>query len=288
MRDYQGNNRNHASFYAYGLPVQGSEVKDPDPYLYGSKEFYSLKGVNLYDFHARTYAADIARFMQPDPLATENHGISPYIYCNSDPINKVDPTGMLPFDKSVAHKSISSKYGQRKDPFTGELKGHTGIDLSTHGTGHDVHVIADGIIKKIGWDVKWKNGNLRGYGRYVVVAHADGYESLYAHLEKDGVTVSVGDVVSENDVIAKSGDTGGSTGPHLHIEIGKGNILEKENKIDPATIPDLQLQLHPDTKVYFGGELPTVVVTSEIKGSQVILLPISLNVNIDYLELILY
>ena len=89
----KGNNRNHANYYAYGLPVQGSEVKDPDPYLYGSKEFYSLRGVNLYDFNARTYALDIARFMQPDPLATENHGVSPYIYCNSDPINFIDPTG---------------------------------------------------------------------------------------------------------------------------------------------------------------------------------------------------
>ena len=95
LRDYQGNNRNHASYYAYGLPVQGSEVKDPDPYLYSGKEFYSLKGVNLYDFNARTYAPDIARFMQPDPLATENHGVSPYIYCNSDPINFIDPTGLV-------------------------------------------------------------------------------------------------------------------------------------------------------------------------------------------------
>ena len=92
-RDYQGNNRNHASYYSYGLPVQGSEVKDSDPYLYGGKEFYSLRGVNIYDFHARTYAPDIARFMQPDPLATENHGVSPYIYCNGDPINFIDPTG---------------------------------------------------------------------------------------------------------------------------------------------------------------------------------------------------
>ena len=94
LRDYQGNNRNHASYYAYGLPVQGSEVKDPDPYLYGGKEFYSLKVVNLYDFNARTYAPDIARFMQPDPLATENMGVSPYTYCNGDPINNIDPDGM--------------------------------------------------------------------------------------------------------------------------------------------------------------------------------------------------
>ena len=93
LRDYQGNNRNHASYYAYGLPVQGSEVKDPDPYLYGSKEFYSLKGVNLYDFNARTYAADIARFMQPDPNASDYHWLSPYAYCGGDPINFIDPDG---------------------------------------------------------------------------------------------------------------------------------------------------------------------------------------------------
>ena len=93
QRDYQGNNRNHASYYAYGLPVQESEVGDPDPYLYGGKEFYSLKGVNLYDFNARTYAADIARFMQPDPKAGDYHWLSPYAYCGGDPINFIDPTG---------------------------------------------------------------------------------------------------------------------------------------------------------------------------------------------------
>ncbi len=92
-RDYQGNNRNHASYYSYGLPVQGSEVKDSDPYLYGGKEFYSLRGVNIYDFHARTYAPDIARFMQPDPNASDYHWLSPYSYCGGDPINFIDPTG---------------------------------------------------------------------------------------------------------------------------------------------------------------------------------------------------
>ena len=60
-----GNNRNHANYYAYGLPVQESEVKDPDPYLYSGKEFYSLRSVNIYDFGARTYAPDIARFCRP-------------------------------------------------------------------------------------------------------------------------------------------------------------------------------------------------------------------------------
>lgn len=106
-------------------------------------------------------------------------------------------------------------------------------------------------------------GEITGYGRYVIVEHDDGYQSLYAHLEKDGVSVSVGDKVSENDVIATSGNTGGSTGPHLHIEIGKGDILKKDNKIDPTSIPDLQLLLHPDNQEYYGGELPAVTVTGK-------------------------
>ena len=92
-RDYQGNNRNHASYYSYGLPVQGSEVKDSDPYLYGGKEFYSLRGVNIYVFNVRAYAPDIARFMQPDPNADDYHWLSPYAYCGGDPINRVDPDG---------------------------------------------------------------------------------------------------------------------------------------------------------------------------------------------------
>ena len=106
----KGNNRNHADYYAYGLSVQGSEVKDPDPYLYGGKEFYSLRGVNIYDFQARTYAPDIARFMQPDPLATENHGVSPYTYCNGDPINNIDLWGLetLALDKKDSIQTYAS------------------------------------------------------------------------------------------------------------------------------------------------------------------------------------
>ena len=137
---------------------------------------------------------------------------------------------------------------------------------------------ANGNVKKIGWNVKVDSkGNKTGYGRYVIVQHSDGYETLYAHLDKNGVAVSVGDKVSENNVIAKSGNTGGSTGPHLHIEISKGNILQKSNKIDPSSIPDLQLLLHPDNKEYYGGELSPVTVYGHAPTPTPMLLqPISL------------
>ena len=103
--DYQGNlvasGGNYAcgvaqdnSYYPYGLNIYGLGNNKFTPYLFGGKEFEERQGLNLYDFHARTYAPDIARFMQPDPLATENMGVSPYTYCNGDPINNIDPDGM--------------------------------------------------------------------------------------------------------------------------------------------------------------------------------------------------
>ena len=101
--DYQGNlvasGGNYAcgvaqdnSYYPYGLNIYGLGNNKFTPYLFGGKEFEERQGLNLYDFHARTYAPDIARFMQPDPLATENMGVSPYTYCNGDPINFIDPS----------------------------------------------------------------------------------------------------------------------------------------------------------------------------------------------------
>ena len=244
------------------------------PYLFNAKEFDEETG--MYYYGARYYEPRLSLWMTVDPMEENLPSSSTYSYAANNPIRFIDMEGKIPFDKSVAHTRISSRFGIRKHPITGELKGHGGIDLATAGTGHDVHVLADGVVKKVGWNVKVDSkGNKTGYGRYVIVQHSDGYETLYAHLDKNGVAVSVGDKVSENDVIAKSGNTGGSTGPHLHIEISKGNILQKSNKIDPSSIPDLQLLLHPDNKEYYGGELSPVTVYGHAP-TPMLLQPISL------------
>ncbi|EFA44418.1 RHS repeat-associated core domain protein [Hallella bergensis DSM 17361] len=244
------------------------------PYLFNAKELDEETG--MYYYGARYYEPRLSLWMNCDPMEENLPSSSTYSYAANNPIRFIDMEGKIPFDKSVAHTRISSGFGIRKHPITGELKGHGGIDLATAGTGHDVHVLADGVVKKVGWNVKVDSkGNKTGYGRYVVVQYSDGYESLYAHLDKNGVAVSVGDKVSENDVIAKSGNTGGSTGPHLHIEISKGNILQKSNKIDPSSIPDLQLLLHPDNKEYYGGELSPVTVYGHAP-TPMLLQPISL------------
>ena len=137
MRDYQGNNRNEAGYYAYGLPASDSDVKSYDPYLYGDKMLYTLKGLNIYDFLARTYAPDIARFMQPDPLATENHGVSPYIYCLSDPINFIDPTGEKVYYVDMTGRLISSEEAGTGWLFETQLKyGYTIREVNhSHPTG---------------------------------------------------------------------------------------------------------------------------------------------------------
>ncbi len=111
----------------------------------------------------------------------------------------------LPFDNAV----ITSRFGVRKDPFTGRRAYHKGVDL--RGEMHaPVHATADGVVVQVGYA-------RRGYGHYVRIAHPDGEETLFGHLAK--VSVQVGDTLSRGDVIGQLGNSGRSTGPHLHYEI---------------------------------------------------------------------
>jgi len=115
---------------------------------------------------------------------------------------------------------ISSPYGRRIDPFTGKLAWHQGIDFATGRTGVDVQAVASGVVTYA--------GEKQGYGVMVKVNHGNGYETLYAHDEK--VLVKPGDIVKKGQVIALSGSTGRSTGPHVHFEVHKNGRV-----VDPAS-----------------------------------------------------
>ena len=116
---------------------------------------------------------------------------------------------LSPFDFNWL-PNVTSYYGYRVHPITGAKDYHMGIDIAVP-TGTDVRAGHDGTVF-IGYDAG-------GYGHYVTLTGADGLVTKYAHL--DSVIASGGQAVKAGDVIAKSGNSGGSTGPHLHFEVIK-------------------------------------------------------------------
>ncbi len=103
---------------------------------------------------------------------------------------------------------LSSRFGYRVSPFTGEKELHKGIDVSTR-LNAPVLAPADGIVAKAFTD--------RGYGRTLVISHGYGVKTRYAHLQK--ILVQKGQHVKRGETIALVGNTGRSTGPHLHYEV---------------------------------------------------------------------
>jgi murein DD-endopeptidase MepM/ murein hydrolase activator NlpD len=118
----------------------------------------------------------------------------------------------------TAAAPLSSKFGWRRDPLTGEATFHHGVDIAV-AYGHDVKAAAEGIVSFAG--VK------NGYGKTIVIDHDGGRQTRYAHLSQE--LVRAGDIVSEGQVLGKSGSSGRSTGPHLHFE-----MLLNGRPVDPV------------------------------------------------------
>lgn len=102
----------------------------------------------------------------------------------------------------------SSSFGWRRDPFLGIRAFHKGLDFSA-AHGEKIRSTGAGMVTMVG---KGKN-----YGNFLKIKHGDGLETRYAHCSK--ILVKKGDIVEKNQVIALVGNTGRSTGPHLHYEI---------------------------------------------------------------------
>ena len=104
--------------------------------------------------------------------------------------------------------AVTSSYGWRKDPFTGESKFHSGLDIGCD-MGSSVWAAGSGTVVEAG-----EKGS---YGYCVLIDHGNGLKTRYAHLSK--ILVHVGDEVQKGERIAYSGMTGRATGPHLHFEV---------------------------------------------------------------------
>jgi murein DD-endopeptidase MepM/ murein hydrolase activator NlpD len=126
---------------------------------------------------------------------------------------------------------ITSKTGLRTDPFDGKLKHHNGLDIAAP-SGTPVKPVAPGTVIYSGWK--------SGYGNTVILDHADGMKTVYAHHSSNNVRP--GDMVDTNTVIALTGSTGRSTGPHLHFEAWQG-----DTNITSDFMPGNHSSMHPTT-----------------------------------------
>jgi murein DD-endopeptidase MepM/ murein hydrolase activator NlpD len=114
----------------------------------------------------------------------------------------------MPFGAPVANPRITSGFGTRRDPFNRRLARHDGIDFAGP-TGTPILAPADGVVVFAGVQ--------SGYGRMVKIRHQFGFETLYAHLSR--VRVAQGQTVRRGMRIGDMGNTGRSTGTHLHYEV---------------------------------------------------------------------
>ncbi|MCX7794166.1 MAG: peptidoglycan DD-metalloendopeptidase family protein [Thermodesulfovibrionales bacterium] len=105
---------------------------------------------------------------------------------------------------------ITSGYGERTHPKYGEIAFHSGIDISVP-VGTEIRATADGVVVFSGWTA--------GSGYTVIIEHGHGFTTAYAHNKEN--LVKVGQRVKRGDVVALSGNTGVTTGPHVHYEVWK-------------------------------------------------------------------
>lgn len=137
--------------------------------------------------------------------------------------NKAQMLSSIPAIQPVANKNLSrvaSGYGWRIHPIYKTEKMHTGMDF-TAPVGTEIFATGNGTVQKIE-----KDG--RGYGNNVMINHGYGYQTLYAHMSK--IIVRPGQKVKRGDLIGYVGNSGTSTGPHLHYEVRKsGNPVNPVN-----------------------------------------------------------
>lgn len=124
---------------------------------------------------------------------------------------------------------LSSSFGYRSDPISGRTRMHTGFDFACK-PGNPVYVTGDGTVMTVSFD-------LFNYGNSVVIDHGFGYKTRYAHLKT--VFVTEGMKLKRGECLGESGNTGKSTGPHLHYE-----VMYKGNYVNPVNYFDLDMPVN--------------------------------------------
>ena len=121
---------------------------------------------------------------------------------------------------------LSSTFGFRSDPFTGRSTRHAGVDFALK-PGNPIYATGDGVVEKVKYE-------FFGYGNHVLIDHGFGYKTRYAHLKS--ISVVEGMKVKRGECIGESGNSGRSSGPHLHYE-----VIYRDKHVNPANYYDLTI-----------------------------------------------
>lgn len=121
---------------------------------------------------------------------------------------------------------LSSTFGYRTDPFTKKTKLHTGVDFAMK-PGNPVYSTGDGVVESVSFE-------FFGYGNSIVIDHGFGYKTRYAHMKS--ISVVEGMSVKRGECIGETGNTGRSSGSHLHYE-----VIYKNRQVNPANYYDLDI-----------------------------------------------
>ena len=118
---------------------------------------------------------------------------------------------------------VTSKYGYRISPFSNEKEFHNGIDIAAP-EGEPIHAADSGTVVKVEFSAE-------GYGHYMILQHKNNFQTLYAKCEK--ILAEEGQAVKSGDIIATYGNSGRSTGPHLHFALRKdGEPIDPEKYVE--------------------------------------------------------
>jgi murein DD-endopeptidase MepM/ murein hydrolase activator NlpD len=201
--------------YSYDVDFQRkAQAGDSFEVLYaGEEETPGIETKNEILFATLTVAGETKKFYR---FQTPDDNVVDYY----------DETGKSA-KKFLVRKPLSdglmrSGFGVRRHPILGYMKMHTGVDWTApHGT--PIFASGNGIVDKVGWE--------SGYGKYVKIRHANGYETAYGHMTAFARSIDPGTRVRQGQIIGFVGSTGLSTGSHLHYE-----ILVNGRFVDPMRI----------------------------------------------------
>jgi murein DD-endopeptidase MepM/ murein hydrolase activator NlpD len=201
--------------YSYDVDFQRkAQPGDSFDVLYaGEEETPGVEGRNEVLFASLTVGGEVKKFYR---FQTPDDNVVDYY----DDTGKSAKKFLV--RKPLADGIMRSNFGVRRHPILGYMKMHTGVDWAA-ANGTPIFASGNGVIERAGWE--------SGYGKYIRVRHANGYETAYAHMTAFARGMEEGTRVRQGQVIGFVGSTGLSTGAHLHYE-----ILVNGRFVDPMRI----------------------------------------------------